>query len=109
MVSQLNEFRPTVFAPYASIAKLLAGEQDAGRLNIRPALMVLIAEGLPPDEYDRIAKVFDTIVETSYAATECPFLSCSCEKLWLHVNSDWAVLEPVDADYAAGFAAAARA
>lgn len=99
MVSQLNEFRPALLAPYASIAKLLAGEQEAGRLNIRPVLMVLVAEGLSVDEYDRIAKVFDTTVETSYAATECPFLSYSCEERWLHVDSDWAVLEPVDADY----------
>lgn len=99
MVSQLNDFRPALFAPYASIAKLLATEQEAGRLNIRPVLMVLIAEGLPADEYDRIAKVFDTTIENSYAATECPFLSYSGEERWLHVASDWAVLEPVDADY----------
>ncbi|MFO0845320.1 MAG: hypothetical protein U0797_23540, partial [Gemmataceae bacterium] len=50
-------------------------------------------------EYDRIAEVFGTKVGNSYAATECPFLSYGCEHRWLHVNSDWAVLEPVDADY----------
>ncbi|GIW86327.1 MAG: hypothetical protein KatS3mg108_0651 [Isosphaeraceae bacterium] len=99
MVSQLNEFRPAVLAPYASIARLLAGEQEAGRLNIRPVLMVLAAEGLPISEYDRIAKVFDAKVETSYAATECMFLSYGCGERWLHVDNDWAVLEPVDADY----------
>lgn len=99
MVGRLNEFRPALFAAYASIAKLLAGEQEAGRLNIRPVLMAIFAEGLPVEEYDRIAKVFGTTVETSYAATECPFLSYSCQERWLHVDSDWAVLEPVDADY----------
>lgn len=99
MVRQLNEFRPVVFAPYGSIARLLAGEQEAGRLNIRPALMVLAAEGLPIPEYDRIAKVFGAKVETSYAATECMFLSYGCEHRWLHVDADWVVLEPVDAYY----------
>lgn len=99
MVGRLNEFRPALFAPYASVARLLAGEQEAGWLNIRPVLMVLAAEGLPVDEYDRIAKVFGAKVETSYAATECPFLSYGCGERWLHVNSDWAVLEPVDTDY----------
>jgi phenylacetate-coenzyme A ligase PaaK-like adenylate-forming protein len=99
MVSQLNEFRPALLAPYASIARLLAGEQEAGRLNIRPVLMILAAEGLPISEYDRIAKVFGTKVQTSYAATECMFFSYGCEERWLHVNSDWAILEPVDADY----------
>lgn len=99
MVAKLNEFRPVLLGPYASIAKLLAGEQEAGRLNIHPVLIVPSAEGLPVNEYDRIAKSFDSKVQTSYAATECPFLSADCEHRWLHVNSDWAVLEPVDAEY----------
>jgi phenylacetate-coenzyme A ligase PaaK-like adenylate-forming protein len=99
MVARLNEFRPALFGPYASVGKLLAGEQEAGRLNIRPVLMALAAEGLPISEYDRIAKVFGTKVSSSYAATECMHLSYDCAHRWLHVNSDWAVLEPVDADY----------
>ncbi|MFC4989594.1 hypothetical protein [Saliphagus infecundisoli] len=81
------------------MAALLAGEQEAGRLHINLALMVLAAEGLPPSEYDRIATAFDTKVRDSYAATECPFISYRCEHGWLHVNSDWVMLEPVDADY----------
>src|SRR5688572_25116999 len=78
---------------------LLAGEQEAGRLRIRPVLLVLSAEGLPTGEYNRIANAFGAKVRHSYAATECPFLSYSCEHGWLHVNSDWVVLEPVDADH----------
>jgi phenylacetate-CoA ligase len=84
---------------YATVTKLLASEQEAGRLRINPVLVLLVAEGLAPDEYDRIARVFDTKVGNSYAASECPFLSYSCGHGWLHVNSDWVVLEPVDADY----------
>lgn len=99
IVARLNRFRPAVVAPYASMAALLAGEQEAGRLHIRPVLLVLSAEGLPTGEYDRIAKAFGAKVRHSYAATECPFLSYSCEHGWLHVNSDWVVLEPVDADH----------
>ena len=68
-------------------------------MNIKPVLIPLAAEGLPIDEYDRIARAFDTKVGNSYAATECPFLSFDCEHRWLHVNSDWVVLEPVDVDY----------
>jgi putative adenylate-forming enzyme len=99
MVTRLNRFRPAILAPYASMAALLADEQSAGRLQIKPTLLVLSAEGLPPSEYDRIARVFDIKVRNSYAATECPFLSYSCDHGWLHLNSDWAVLEPVNADY----------
>ena len=98
LVQQLNEFQPAVVAPYASMARLLASEQEVGRLRIRPVLVALVAEGLPLPEYDRIAKAFDTIVGNSYAATECPFLSFSCKANWLHVNADWVFIEPVDRD-----------
>ncbi len=99
MVSKLNSFRPSILAPYASAAALLAGEQLAGRLRINPALVVLSAEGLPESGYARIAEAFKVKVHHSYAATECPFLSYSCKHNWLHFNSDWVILEPVDADY----------
>ena len=99
MVAQLNEFAPAILAPYASVGALLASEQEGGRLRINPVLVVLSAEGLPAREYDRIARAFRAKVRDGYAATECPFLSYRCEHGWLHVNIDWAVLEPVDDDY----------
>jgi phenylacetate-coenzyme A ligase PaaK-like adenylate-forming protein len=99
MVDRLNEFQPALLAPYASVASLLATEQEAGRLRIKPALMALSAEGLAPAEYDRIAEAFEATVGNSYASTECPFLSYGCEERWLHVNADWVAFEPVDADY----------
>ena len=99
MVAGLNRFRPAILAPYASMGALLASEQEAGRLRINPVLVVLSAEGLARGEYDRIARAFSAKVREGYAATECPFLSYSCEHGWLHVNSDWVLFEPVDADY----------
>ena len=99
MVAELNRFRPALLAAYATMGALLANEQEAGRLRIDPVLVVLSAEGLPEGEYDRIATAFRTKVRDSYAATECPFLSYRCEHGWLHVNADWVVLEPVDADH----------
>lgn len=99
LVTQLNEFRPAVLSPYASTAALLATEQEAGRLRIHPVLLTLSAEGLRTSEYERIARAFDAKVGNSYAATECTFLSYSCEEGWLHVNADWVIVEPVDADH----------
>ena len=99
LIADLNQFRPVLLAPYASVGALLASEQEAGRLGITPVLLVLSAEGLPLGEYDRISRAFKAKVRYSYAATECPFISYSCEHKWLHVNSDWAVLEPVESDY----------
>src|SRR5262249_44980425 len=34
-----------------------------------------------------------------YGASECMSIACSCPQGRLHVNADWVVLEPVDADY----------
>lgn len=99
LVNELNRFRPVLLAPYASLASQLASEQEAGRLHIQPVLLTVSAEGLPVAEYDRIAKVFRAKVGNSYAASECMFLSYDCSERWLHVNADWVVVEPVNADY----------
>ncbi|MEU6794205.1 hypothetical protein ABZ907_21115 [Nonomuraea wenchangensis] len=99
LVAELNAFRPAVLAPYASIGALLAGEAEAGRLRINPALVMLTAEGLPIGEYARIAAALRAKVRTSYACNECPFLSYGCSQSWMHLNADWAILEPVDEHY----------
>lgn len=99
LVPRLNAFRPAILAAYASTARLLANEQKAGRLKIKPVLVVSFAEGLSPDDQDEIANAFGAKVGNTYAASECPFLSYSCEYEWLHVDADWAILEPVDAGY----------
>lgn len=99
IVAGLNRFQPAVLASYASMAALLATEQEAGRLHIDPVLIVLSAEGVALAEQQRIATAFDATVRDSYAATECPFLSFRCAEGWLHVNNDWVIAEPVDADH----------
>lgn len=99
LVERLNRFQPALLTPYASMAAMLADEQEAGRLHIDPVLLVLAAEGLPQPEYGRIARVFGAKVGNSYAASECMFLSYMCSEGWLHANADWVAFEPVDADY----------
>jgi len=96
LVDELNAFRPAILAPYASVGALLAGQAETGRLRINPALTILTAEELPLPEYTRIAAALGGMVRTSYAANECPFLSAGCAHGWLHLNADWAILEPVD-------------
>ena len=81
LVAQLNQLQPAILAPYATVGLLLAGEQLAGRLHIAPVLVVLAAEGLTDTDRRRIADAFPTAqVVSSYAATECPFLSYSCRR-----------------------------
>lgn len=78
---------------------LLTSEQEAGRLHINPLLISTTAEGLPLEEYERMAQAFNTKVRNVYAATEAPFLSYGCEHHWFHLNTDWVTLEPVDENY----------
>ena len=99
LVARLNGFRPAIVAGYASTVALLAGEQAAGRLHINPVLVQPTSEGLPAGAFDRIAAAFDAKVRTAYNASECLAIGHGCEYGWQHVNSDWVVLEPVDADY----------
>lgn len=99
LVDELNKFQPALLAPYASMAAMLATEQEQGKLHINPILLALSAEGLAPSEYKRIEKAFGAKVGNSYACSEVPFLSYACDNGWLHVNSDWVKIEPVDADY----------
>lgn len=99
LVARLNRFQPAMLAPYASMAAVLADEQEAGRLGIHPVLIALSAEGLPQPEYGRIAGVFGAKIGNSYAASECMFMSAMCREGWLHVNADWVAFEPVDADH----------
>ncbi|MEU4202152.1 phenylacetate--CoA ligase family protein [Streptomyces sp. NPDC045470] len=99
LVAELNEYRPAFVIGYASTIMLLTAEQEAGRLRINPVLVQPAGETMSTDDTARIARAFRTTVRAMYSATECTYLSHSCAHGWYHVNSDWAVLEPVDADH----------
>ncbi|MCL5265561.1 MAG: AMP-binding protein [Chloroflexi bacterium] len=99
LVAKLNELQPAMILGYASIIALLAGEQEAGRLRIKPVLIVVTAEGLGEGEYGRIARAFGSKVGNVYGSTEVAQAAYNCREGWLHPLIDWIVLEPVDADY----------
>jgi phenylacetate-coenzyme A ligase PaaK-like adenylate-forming protein len=99
LVAQLNDFRPALIMGYATTLALLAAEQEAGRLRVRPVLVIATAEGLPDDEYDRVARAFGAPVRNLYGCSEFAYPTVGCAHGWLHVNSDWVVLELVDADH----------
>lgn len=81
------------------MVSMLATEREAGRLLINPVLVLPIAETLRASEWDRIAKAFGSKVRNLYGSTECGIAAYSCAEGWYHVNCDWTVLEPVDAEY----------
>lgn len=99
LVSELNAFRPAVLIGYATVIALLAREREAGRLRIRPALVVVTAEGLEESEYARIGESFGARVGNVWGSTEIAGAAYSCAQGWLHLLGEWVVVEPVDAEH----------
>ena len=98
LVAELNAIRPVVLGAYGSALRLLASEQEAGRLRVSPLLVLSTAEGLPPDERVRLERAFAAPVREVYGCTESGYAASGCAEGWLHLLEDWVILEPVDAD-----------
>ncbi len=99
LVQELNDFQPSLLLGYPSIMKLLGIEQHAGRLRIAPAFIGTGGESLDPGVRTHIVEAFHCILRDNYGASEFPYIAFECDHGWLHVNSDWVILEPVDTAY----------
>lgn len=99
LVAGLNSYNPASLTGFTGTLSLLAEEREAGRLRIKPVMVIPGGETLTDETREKIAAAFHAKVRPAYAATECGFLSFSCSADWYHVNSDWAILEPVDAEH----------
>ncbi len=98
LVEALNAYRPAFVAAYPTILALLAEEQAAGRLRIRPVVLWSGGETLAPATRAAIERAFGSRLVNEYGASECMSIAYGCPAGWLHVNADWVVLEPVDRD-----------
>jgi phenylacetate-CoA ligase len=99
LVRELNAFDPALLGGYASALDLLAREQSAGHLRIRPLLVSSSGETLTPPMRERIGRAFGCRVLDNYSASEIVGISFQCPHGALHVNTDWFAFEPVDASY----------
>jgi phenylacetate-coenzyme A ligase PaaK-like adenylate-forming protein len=99
LVDALNVFRPALLLGYPDALTLLAREQLAGRLAIRPALVGSGGDWLAPPARQAIGAAFGCRVRENYGATEFPALAWECPAGSLHVGADWAILEAVDERY----------
>ncbi len=97
LVRALNEFAPTVLMSYPSAAAMLAQEHRAGRLSIPLREVWTGGESLSARMRAFIASAFACRVAQSYGASEFLSLASECRCGKLHLNSDWAILESVDA------------
>ena len=93
----LEKLAPTVIATYPTQAMLLAEERAAGRLRITPREIWTGGETLTLAVRRMVERAFACRVVNSYGSSEFFTLACDCPSGQLHLNSDWAILEPVDA------------
>ena len=99
LVAQLNAYQPAFLASYPTMLSLLADEQVAGRLKLAPLNIWSGGECLVASARAEIERAFGCRVVNEYGASECMSIAFGCEQGWLHVNSDWVLLEPVDSEY----------
>lgn len=97
IVKQLNAFQPAMLGGYPSHLELLIDEAKAGRLKISPVLIMTGGEYLSEELRARLAETFHCYVQTSYSCTEGGTVACECIHHHFHINDDWLIVEPVDA------------
>lgn len=97
LAAQLDALRPTVITTYPSVALLLAEERLAGRLHAVPQEIWTGGEELSATRRGFVQEALGCPVVDNYGASEFLTLASECRHGRLHLNTDWAILESVDA------------
>lgn len=98
IVEKLNHYQPSMLGGYPSQLELLIAYQRNGRLHITPDIIMTGGEYLSPQVRAALTEAFGCYVQTSYACTEGGTIACECHRQRLHLNDDWTIVEPVDAE-----------
>lgn len=96
MVAALNRFQPDVVSGYASLLRVLAEEQLAGRLEIRPRAVMNGGEMLGDETRARLQAAFGVRPTNVYVATETGPIAGECREGHLHRFEDLTIAEIVD-------------
>jgi len=100
LVEQLNAYQPTVMATYPTAALLLAEQAAVGALKIRLHEIWTGGEALDAAMRKRLQEVFaGCAVRNSYGSSEFIATGWECSRGRLHANTDWLILEAVDAQH----------
>ncbi|WP_372738533.1 hypothetical protein [Neptunomonas sp.] len=98
LVEQLNRWQPKFLSTYPSMLSVLAQEQESGRLKLSPTRLWCGGENLEKQKKQQIEAAFSCAIDEDYGASEALNMAFACEHGKLHVNTDWFILEPVDAN-----------
>ena len=95
----LDAFRPDSLVGYASILRVLADAQLAGRLTISPRAVMSASEVLTDETRARIRAAFGIEPFNVYAATETAGIASECAHHRLHRYEDLVIAEIVDDEH----------
>ena len=98
LVEALNQFQPTYLNVYPSVAMWLADEQQAGRLQLSPQMLVTAAELRTPEMTQRLVDAFGVRPFDVYGCTEGLFGSECQHHQGIHLFEDTTLVENVDPD-----------
>jgi phenylacetate-CoA ligase len=97
ILKRLDRFQPQVLVGYASMLRLLASEQLAGRLTIAPEVVFSASEVLTGETRRRIQQAWGRRPFDVYAATETAGIAAECQvQRGLHLFEDLVVTEVAD-------------
>lgn len=100
IVEQLNAWQPEMLIAYASMARVLADEQLAGRLSIDPHLIFTSSEVLTDETRRRIESAWGHLPVNQYAATETGSMAAeTIAHQGMDLFEDHVIFEVVDAQY----------
>lgn len=100
IIQNLNEFQPDSLVGYADMVRLLADEQDEGRLKISPRAIYCSSEPLTPQARSTIQSVWGIQPFNVYATTETAGIASECEfHRGLHLYEDLVIPEVLGEDY----------
>ena len=101
IVRQLNDWQPHMLAGYASMMRILADEQLAGRLHIHPHMIIPGSEVLTDETRKRIEQAWGHPPFNAYGATEggAGLAAETSDHNGMYVYEDNAIFEVVDEQY----------
>ncbi|HEX7976642.1 MAG TPA: AMP-binding protein [Anaerolineales bacterium] len=100
IVQQLNDWQPHLLTGYASMMRILADEQLAGRLQIHPHMIIPGSEVLTDETRRRIEAAWGHPPFNAYGATEGGALAAETnDHLGLYLFEDNVIFEVVDEQY----------
>lgn len=96
IVGGLNDWQPENLIVYASMSRVLAEEQLAGRLRISPKAVMCSSEVLTEEAIARVQRAWGSRPFNVYAATETAGIASECRQHRLHLFEDLVIPEVVD-------------